>query len=75
MSQTVSGLTTGETYTLTFDWAATQYQFVNGSSFGCAGCWTGATTNEMEVSLGGVTQDTRRWMSRRRALPAGWRNP
>jgi PEP-CTERM motif len=59
MSQTVSGLTAGETYTLTFDWAATQYQFVNGSSFGCTGCWTGATTNEMEVSLGGVTQDTK----------------
>ncbi len=58
MSQTISGLTTGETYHLTFDWAASQYEFVNGSSFGCAGCWTGATTNEMEVSLGGDTRDT-----------------
>ena len=51
MSQTVSGLTVGETYHLTFDWAATQYEFVNGPSFGCTGCWVGATTNEMEVSL------------------------
>jgi PEP-CTERM motif len=58
MSQSISGLTVGETYHLTFDWAATQYQFVNGSSFGCTGCWTGATTNEMEVSLGGETHDT-----------------
>jgi hypothetical protein len=58
MSQTISGLTPGETYHLTFDWAATQYQFVNGSSFGCTGCWTGATTNEFQVSLGGETHDT-----------------
>jgi hypothetical protein len=58
MSQTVSGLTVGGTYVLTFDWAATQYEFVNGSSFGCTGCWTGATTNKFEVSLGGETQDT-----------------
>jgi PEP-CTERM motif len=58
MSQTVSDLTVGETYHLTFDWAATQYEFVNGGSFGCTGCWVGATTNEMEVSLGGVTKDT-----------------
>jgi hypothetical protein len=27
MSQTVSGLTVGETYHLTFNWAATQYEF------------------------------------------------
>jgi hypothetical protein len=59
MSQTVFGLTAGETYHLSFDWAATQYQFVNGASFGCIGCWVGATTNEMEVSFGGgVPQDT-----------------
>ena len=58
MSQTISGLTMGETYHLTFDWAASQYEFVNGSSFGCTGCWTGATTNELEVSLGGDTRDT-----------------
>jgi hypothetical protein len=58
MSQTVSGLTVGETYHLTFDWAATQYEFVNGSAFGCTGCWTGATTNEFQVSLGGETHDT-----------------
>jgi PEP-CTERM motif len=54
MSQTISGLTVGETYHLSFDWAATQYEFVNGP----AGDWSGATTNEMEVSLGGVIQDT-----------------
>jgi PEP-CTERM motif len=58
MSQMISGLTVGETYHLTFDWAATQYDFVNGSSFGCTGCWVGATTNEMEVSLGAETHDT-----------------
>jgi hypothetical protein len=58
MSQSISGLTPGETYRLTFDWAATQYEFVNGSSFGCTGCWTGATTNEFQVSLGGETHDT-----------------
>jgi PEP-CTERM motif len=58
MSQMVSGLTIGETYHLTFDWAATQYQFVNGSAFGCSGCWTGATTNEFQVSLGAETHDT-----------------
>ena len=54
----ISGLTVGETYHLTFDWAATQYDFVNGPSFGCTGCWVGATTNEMEVSLGAETHDT-----------------
>jgi hypothetical protein len=58
MSQTISGLTVGGTYILTFSWGATQYQFINGSSFNCSGCWTGATTNEMVVSLGGETQDT-----------------
>ncbi len=58
MSQTISGLTVGEAYHLTFNWAATQYQFVNGSSFGCTGCWTGATTNEFQVSLGAETHDT-----------------
>jgi hypothetical protein len=54
MSQMISGLTVGNTYHLTFDWAATQFEFVNGP----AGDWSGATTNEMEVSLGGDTQDT-----------------
>ncbi len=72
MSQTGLGLTVGETYTLSFDWAATQYQFVNGSSFGCTGCWTGATTNQFQVSLGGDTRTPKRWfLSRRRASPAG----
>ena len=54
MSQTISGFTPGQTYHLTFDWAATQFEFVNGP----AGDWSGATTNEMEVSLGGETHDT-----------------
>jgi hypothetical protein len=55
MMQTISGLTVGETYHLTFEWAATQYEFVNGP----AGDWTGATSNEIDVSLGGgVAQHT-----------------
>jgi PEP-CTERM motif len=55
MSQTISGLTVGETYTLSFEWAATQFEFVNGP----AGDWSGATINKIEVSLGGgVPQDT-----------------
>jgi hypothetical protein len=54
LSQTVSGLTVGGTYTLTFDWAATQYEYVNGPT----GDWSGPTTNKVEVSLGGVTKDT-----------------
>jgi len=56
MSQMISGLTTGQSYTLTFDWAATQYEFVNGP----AGDWSGATTNQFQVSLGGDVQDTSR---------------
>ena len=60
MSPMISGLTAGQTYHLTFDWAATQYQFVNGAGapFNCPDCWTRATTNEINVSLGGVTQRT-----------------
>ena len=55
LSQMISGLTVGETYHLSFDWAATQYQFVNGR----AGDWTGATSNDIQVSLGGgAPQDT-----------------
>jgi hypothetical protein len=54
MSQMISGLTAGQTYNLTFYWAATQYEFVNGPS----GDWSGATTNEMVVSLGGETHET-----------------
>jgi hypothetical protein len=56
----ISRLTAGQTYHLTFDWPATQYQFVNGAGapFNCPDCWTGATTNEIDVSLGGVTQRT-----------------
>jgi hypothetical protein len=58
MSQTINGLTAGETYHLSFDWAATQYEFVNGSAFGCTGCWTGATTNRFQVSLGTEVHNT-----------------
>ena len=56
MMQTISGLTIGDTYTLSFEWAATQYQFVNGP----AGDWTGPTSNAFQVSLGGETQETSR---------------
>jgi PEP-CTERM motif len=58
MSQTITGLTVGETYHLSFDWAGAQYEFVDGSLFGCTGCWVGDTTNKFEVSLGGETHDT-----------------
>jgi hypothetical protein len=58
MSQMISGLTVGQTYALSFDWAATQFQFVDGASFDCSGCWNGPTTNEMEVTFGGVTKVT-----------------
>ena len=58
MSQMISGLTVGETYVLTFDWAATQFQFVNGSGFNCSGCWNGPTTNAMDVTFGADTKST-----------------
>jgi PEP-CTERM motif len=54
MSQSISGLTVGETYHLSFEWAATQYEFVNGP----AGDWSGVTSNQMQVSLGGVPKET-----------------
>jgi hypothetical protein len=47
ISQSISGLTVGQTYTLTFDWAAAQ--LINRS---------GATTEQLAVSLGGDTQTT-----------------
>lgn len=47
ISQTVSGLTVGQTYSLTFTWAAGQLQ-----------SRTGATTEQVQASLGGQTQVT-----------------
>jgi hypothetical protein len=47
ISQQISGLTVGNTYTLSFDWAAAQ--LANR---------TGATTEQLAVTLGGVTQTT-----------------
>ena len=37
MMETISGLTVGETYKLTFEWAAAQFEFVNGAGppFNC----------------------------------------
>lgn len=47
ITQTISGLTVGKTYDLTFNWAAAQqYGFY------------GATTEQWQVSLGGNTQST-----------------
>ena len=58
ISQNISGLTTGQSYELTFQWAGAQYQFVNGGSFGLSGSWTGATTESVGVSLGTQTFNT-----------------
>jgi hypothetical protein len=47
LQQTITGLTVGQTYALSFDWAAAQQHG-----------YFGATTEEWSVSLGGQTQDT-----------------
>ncbi len=47
ISQTITGLTPGQSYTLNFDWAGAQ--FTDG---------TGATTEQWQVSLGDQTQTT-----------------
>jgi hypothetical protein len=47
LSQSISGLTVGQSYTLSFDWAGAQ--FTDG---------TGATTEQYQVSLGSDTQYT-----------------
>jgi hypothetical protein len=47
ISQSISGLTVGQTYVLTFYWAAAQQQG-----------FTGATTEWWQVSLGAQTQNT-----------------
>ncbi len=47
LSQTVNGLVVGQTYTLSFDWAVSQFADRDGQ-----------TTEQMEYSLGGVTFDT-----------------
>lgn len=47
ISQSISGLVVGKTYTLTFDWGAAQLKNRSGD-----------ITEQLAVSLGGVTQDT-----------------
>jgi len=47
LQQTITGLTPGQTYALSFYWASAQQVG-----------FTGVTTNVLAVSLGGVTQDT-----------------
>jgi len=47
ISQTISGLNVGQQYTVGFDWAAAQQHG-----------FTGATTEQWKVSLGGQTQST-----------------
>ena len=47
LTQTINGLIVGKTYNLTFYWAGTQLQNR-----------TGATTERLDVSLGGATQST-----------------
>lgn len=47
ITQTIAGLVVGKKYTLTFDWAGAQQTG-----------YTGATTEEWKVSLGGTTQNT-----------------
>jgi hypothetical protein len=47
LSQTITGLTPGATYQLTFDWAVGQQQG-----------FTGATTDHFSVTFGSQTQDT-----------------
>jgi hypothetical protein len=47
IQQTIDGLTPGEQYTLTFNWAGAQQEGFNG-----------ATTEQWQVSLGSETQDT-----------------
>ncbi len=54
LSQTITGLTVGETYKLNFDWAGAQYEFINGSNYGCSGCWSGTTISDSWlVTIGG----------------------
>jgi len=58
ISTTLSGLTPGATETVTFDWAGTQQLFsASGSGGGCNFC-TGASTDQLQVSLGGQTDLT-----------------
>jgi hypothetical protein len=58
VSTTLSGLTVGATVTVSFDWAATQQLFsATSSNGGCPQC-TGASTDQLAVSLGASTDDT-----------------
>ena len=62
LEQTVSGLTVGQSYSLTFQWAAGQF-------YG----YSGATTESWQVSLGSDTQSTTTYDNvSLMASPAGW---
>jgi hypothetical protein len=52
LTQTISGLTVGRTYDLTFYWAAAQYECCGGSIY------NGASSNSWSASLGAETQST-----------------
>lgn len=52
ISTTLTGLISGATVTINFDWAATQQLFsLSGSNGGCPQC-TGASSDQMQVTLG-----------------------
>jgi len=58
LTQTINGLHVNQQYTVSFDWAGAQYNFINGADHGCPGCWSGPTTDQIAVSFGGSTQYT-----------------
>jgi hypothetical protein len=60
ISQTISGLTIGASYTVTFDWATGQLQ-----------SRSGATTDNVNVSFGGQNSPPRRSAMPARARPRG----
>ena len=67
ISQTVSGLTVGQTYRLTFDWAGAQLFYLNGAGF------YGDNWHSWVVSLGGQTQQTVTLQNQERHF-TGWRS-
>jgi hypothetical protein len=54
LSQTLTGLTVGQSYTVTFNWGGAQQSNIGGD---CPQC-TGATDDQIAVSFGGSTQKT-----------------
>jgi hypothetical protein len=52
LTQTITGLTVGRNYDLTFYWAASQYEALNGTLY------NGATFESWQATLGGITQST-----------------